>query len=92
MRFIAALAVVLMVAGCGETVDPGLLACEAAIKQGLKAPSSYSRVKVDGGGSVYTIEYDAVNSYNAPLRQAGTCFYDHTTKSARWVKRANTGD
>ena len=59
-------------AGCSP---PSLVACDAAIKSKLRSPSTYQRVSDSGAGEVVTIEFDAVNSYNAPIRQKATCLY-----------------
>jgi hypothetical protein len=61
----------LALAGCSDTK---LTKCDDAIKATLKAPASYKRVSVSGSEGSYNITYDAVNSYNAPLRTSGRCF------------------
>lgn len=57
-------------------------ACDDAIKATLKAPSSYKRISKVGG----KIEYDAVNSFNAPLRGRGVCLYDAEKGTALWLE------
>jgi hypothetical protein len=57
--------------------------CETQLKEKLKSPASYKRVKademlIDVHKPPYydvTITYDAANSYNALLRDQETCFY-----------------
>jgi hypothetical protein len=61
----------LLLAGCGD--DPEINVCDAQIRSTLKAPSSYKRVGVSKQGGAWRIDYDAVNSFNAPLRGHGTC-------------------
>lgn len=87
MRIFAVVVAGLLLAGCS---DPNLNACEDALKATLKAPASYKRIKVTGnpGDTLYLIEYDAVNSYNAPIRGNGMC---HLTKSgAEWTDTTPT--
>jgi hypothetical protein len=70
------LGLAVLVSACGE--KPELAACDAAIQARLKSPASYKRVSAVGdakdGLGTLTISYDAVNSFNAPLRSSGTCF------------------
>ena len=74
---IAIVAVLLLSLGGGIawllTWKPGLSACEDAIKETLKAPATYQRVKVEGSSPLYTITYDAENSFGVPLRGSGFC-------------------
>jgi len=59
--------------------------CQSELLSKLKAPASFKRVKLDISNipdSIHkppydsvTITYDAVNSYNAPLRDEYTCFF-----------------
>lgn len=73
---VAIIGVALLLTGCS---DPMMDACDAAIQGTLKAPSSYKRVSTEGdtnmGYGSLRITYDAVNSFNAPIRSAGTCYY-----------------
>jgi hypothetical protein len=61
--------------------------CETLLLATLKAPASYRRVTdlvgptVKGRQSV-VITYDAVNSYNAPLRDTFLCQFDPATGTA----------
>lgn len=58
-------------AGCS---NPELAKCDEAIKATLKAPASFKRVSAEGSGGFWNIQYDAVNSFNAPLRGRGHCY------------------
>lgn len=59
--------------------------CEAQLKNKLKSPASYKRVRVDQtsiGPEIHkppydevTITYDAANAFNALLRDNETCFF-----------------
>jgi hypothetical protein len=72
--------VALILAGCEA---PQVKDCESKLLDRLKSPSSYKRVSadsfaVDTAKSPYQaviIEYDAVNSFNAPLRDKEYCTY-----------------
>ncbi|RYD54650.1 MAG: hypothetical protein EOP60_07180 [Sphingomonadales bacterium] len=54
-------------------------ACDDAIKATLKAPSTYKRLK-SGERRTETmsrrIDYEAVNSFNAPIRGSGECVFN----------------
>src|SRR3954465_2372843 len=60
-------------------------ACETQLKEKLKSPASYKRIKVDitkiskdindPPYDDVTITYDAANSYNALLRDKESCLY-----------------
>jgi hypothetical protein len=72
-----------LASGCDDTPkrkEGATLACEAYVKDGLKAPSTYSRVSASSNieskelGSV-SIEYDAENSYGVPLRGRQSCAF-----------------
>jgi hypothetical protein len=71
------------VGGCHSLEPRELQLCEATLKAKLKAPSSYKRVSTDttymkdqNPPQVWvSIEYDAVNSFNAPLRDREICMY-----------------
>lgn len=59
-------------------------ACEAALLPTLKAPSSYKRVSemvgpTQSGRQSVIIAYDAVNSYNAPIRDTFLCDFNPAT-------------
>lgn len=68
-------------AGCE---NPNLTRCDEAIKARLKAPASFKRVSAEGSDTFWTIQYDAVNSFNAPLRGRGHCFVTGT--KADWFE------
>lgn len=73
-------------AGCAPKQE-AVEQCESLLKEGLKAPSSYTRVEVfqalrHGDTQSVFIDYDAVNSYNAPLRGKFWCVYDYKAKTA----------
>jgi len=53
--------------------DPALAVCEIAIKKSLKAPKSYERSSFSIVGHQVFVTYDAVNEYNAPLRNSQVC-------------------
>ena len=57
--------------------------CERAIKDDLKAPSTYRRISAEGSGNFYIIVYDAANSFGIPIRGKGSCYID-PTGYARW--------
>ncbi len=78
MRQVLALCSVLALAAC---TPPREKACDDAIKATLKTPASYKRVSTGAN----EIVYDAVNEYNAPIRQRGLCFYDEKTGKADWL-------
>lgn len=88
MRPAVALASLAMLAGC-DSAD--LAKCDDAIKATLKAPASYHRVSTDGvSGAFWTIEYDAVNLYNAPIRAKGTCYIDGD--KVQWLELSRSSD
>lgn len=80
-RHLALILLPIALAGCE---DPNLTRCDEAIKARLKAPASFKRVSADGSGGFWTIQYDAVNSFNAPLRGRGHCFV--TGAKADWIE------
>lgn len=84
MRWIVGLALIAL-SGCGD--DPEINYCDAAIKATLKAPASYKRVGVSKNGYKWRIDYDAVNSYNAPIRGSGQCSV--IGKEAVWFEDVN---
>lgn len=81
------LLVPLLLGSCAD--DPPIAACEKQLKFKLKAPSTYKRVAAsrqsinaqnpsDAGHpneEWVTIEYDAVNAFNAPIRDTEICRY-----------------
>jgi hypothetical protein len=82
-----------MLSACGTSDSPGLVACEQAIQATLKSPSSYKRIKAEGSDEyIWSIEYDAVNSYNAPLRGSGNCYFDAKSGHASWFKKPEIPD
>lgn len=77
---------------CGEpAIDPAATAkagmierCEASVKAGLKAPSTYRRISAELGipdaaeKKLYVIlHYDAANDYNTPIRQSELCEFPY---------------
>lgn len=56
--------------------DPAITACETALKASLKSPKSYERVNAKLNGNTVVVNYDAVNSFNAPIRGKKTCAFD----------------
>jgi hypothetical protein len=74
--------VLFAVSALADEADPALKVCEVAIKHLLKAPKSYERVSSAIVGPEVIVTYDAVNEYNAPLRDVQTCeFYKDKDKS-----------
>lgn len=57
--------------------DIAITVCEAALKARLKAPSSYRQIEATITGNLVTLTYDAVNSFNAPLRAVKKCTFDY---------------
>ncbi len=77
------IAILALLAGCQSKVDE-VEKCEALLLPTLKAPSSYKLVdstlglpEKDGRRNVF-LQYDAVNSYNAPLRATFWCEIDRS--------------
>ena len=70
------------------TLEPGLGACEDAIKETLKAPATYQRVEVEGSSGDYTITYDAENSFGVPLRGTGSCIV--SGGQAQWFEDSHS--
>lgn len=79
MRSLALFSIIGLLGGCSNAEDR---ACDEAIKSTLKAPASYKRVSKRGS----RVEYDAVNSFNAPIRGHGICYYDAATGRALWAE------
>lgn len=89
MRVILAIAMVGSITSCARPVPPEVAQCEERLIGKLKAPSTYKKVKVDVTDinpsnpediehpkeRWVTITYDAVNSYNAPIRGSEMCRY-----------------
>ncbi len=85
MRIMLVVTLAASLCACSETVEVKM--CEEHLKSKLKAPSSYKRVKVEitdinpqhpenltnPTQRWVSIDYDAVNSFNAPLRDHGIC-------------------
>lgn len=74
-------------ASCSRQPTP-VRACEAILLRNLKAPSTYKLVeptvglpKPNGTQDVF-LRYDAVNSYNAPIRDVFWCTYDPKADTA----------
>lgn len=60
-----------------EDPDIAITVCEAALKARLKAPSSYRKIEASISGNSVFLTYDAVNSYNAPLRAMKACKFNY---------------
>jgi hypothetical protein len=66
---------------CSAVDAPEVTSCEQYVQAKLRSPSTYKRVSTatvrlaDKGGPYQSvmIEYDAVNAYNAPLRDRQLC-------------------
>ena len=73
------LGLALTAGGCTKLADPYLDQCESYIQGRLKAPSTYKRVSSTSSpmkeGAEYwvSVDYDAANSYNAPIRDTYIC-------------------
>jgi hypothetical protein len=73
MRAIAAVLAFSVLSGCSLASEPAIRACEAVIAARLKAPSTYKRVSAVNRGADFEITFDAVNSFNAPIRATSSC-------------------
>lgn len=76
----AVLIAALVCAGC-EQRPKSVQQCETLLLTKLKAPSTYKAFDAvvgapDGGKQQVAITYDAVNSYNAPIRGTFLCSFD----------------
>jgi hypothetical protein len=90
-----ALGMATLLAGC-STFDPSEIKdCEASIQSRLKAPSTYKRISAtrtfmseEKPPEVWvSIAYDAVNTFNAPLRDSTICEYPaFVSGSVDWTK------
>lgn len=75
IRTAALLTIPLLLAtsGCNQAIA----ACEDAIKKDLRSPSSYKQISSSSYRSdqriSVTIEYDAANAFNAPIRATAHC-------------------
>lgn len=80
----------MLVAGlssCTKLTSP-VSNCESVLLRGLKTPASYKRIDetvglIEHGRQSVFITYDAVNSYNAPIRSVFACDYTPATGSAK---------
>lgn len=70
--------------------DPAVRICEAVAKARLKSPASYRRIDARIEGEMVRISYDAVNSYNAPLRGYHTCSFE--ADDSGQINFAQSGD
>lgn len=96
LAFATQAAIAIIFSGTGGALgaeDPAVEICEAVLKAQLKAPKSYERVSASIKGSRVIIVYDAVNEFNAPLRNSKTCAYamDPTGKLSFTSARAQDG-
>lgn len=60
--------------------DPAIEVCEYVLKAKLKAPSSYKRITSNIIENKVAITYDAVNSFNAPIRGGKVCYFSLTNE------------
>lgn len=60
--------------------DPAIEVCEYVLKAKLKAPSSYKRITSNLIENKVIITYDAVNSFNAPIRGGKVCYFSLTSE------------
>lgn len=65
--------------GCERPDQDAIAACETFVKEQLRSPSLYKRIKADAfladgkeEGWV-SVEYDAANVYGTPIRERQTC-------------------
>jgi hypothetical protein len=79
MRVGVVIAVAALTAGCTSAEQT---ACETAIKDTLKAPSTFKLIKKES----IRYEYDASNPMGVPMRGTGVCIYDARTKKANWIE------
>lgn len=63
--------------------DQAIIACENIVKSELLAPKSYESASRTAIGNMVSITFDAVNKYNAPIRQTQRCEFKQT--SLGWV-------
>lgn len=73
-------------AGCGQSWKSSFQeACIKEVKSSLKSPSTFTLVEFDAwvtdedgkpNGVLAMMEYDAVNTFNAPVRGKASCSYD----------------
>ncbi len=56
--------------------DPAIVACETVLTAQLKSPKTYERHEAKITGSTVEITYDAVNSFNAPIRGRKLCSFE----------------
>lgn len=82
MRTIAILASALIgMATAHAADDPAITICEEVIKAKLRAPKSYERVSAVIDGVRVHVTFDAVNVFNAPLRDRKTCRFALTANN-----------
>lgn len=80
---VSTIAVILTLAGCSKPPAPEIKDCESNLLSKLKAPSTYKRaavssIRISDAKSEYqsvSIDYDAQNSYGAPIRDKEICVY-----------------
>lgn len=69
-------------------IQQRLRLCDEAIMADLKAPSTYERVSgsVDyGQQTMFSITYDAENSFGVPIRSDAKCSVSTDGNSATWM-------
>ena len=79
------LALYLGLVGCNSPQSHAIKACEIFIKERLRSPSTYKKVRNDSIGPVFVsegrnvkminIEYDAANAFGTPIRGSQQCMF-----------------
>jgi hypothetical protein len=84
----AALVFALMIAMPWAKREMALRLCDDAIREQLKAPSTYDRIEYlelgDDDDRSYWITYDAQNAFGVPLRSKGSCRLNTDRTAASW--------
>ncbi len=80
MRSLAIGTLAILCASCAPTESKLVAACEEVLKQRLRSPSGYTRIKLTEGAQAQTsilfIEYDAPNAFGTAVRGLAKCEYD----------------
>lgn len=69
-------------------VQKRLRLCDQAIRADLKAPATYDRVSGSldyGQATIFSITYDAENSFGVPIRSSAKCSVSLDGASATWT-------
>ncbi|WP_157784541.1 hypothetical protein [Sinorhizobium fredii] len=56
--------------------DPAIILCEEIAKARIKTPKSYERVSAEIQANKVYVVFDAVNLYNAPIRESYACAFE----------------